>query len=80
MGKIKFWESYSDGSIFYDEESMREYAEENISDIDIYEAMDYFTKGELFEALNEETKIKIFDVAVEIYIKTFIREDEEEEE
>lgn len=76
--KNLIWESYLDGSIFYDEESMREYVEENIDNIDIYEAMDSFSKMEIFEALNEEKKLEILDRAVEIFIENFIKEEEEE--
>ena len=72
------WESYLDGSIFHDEESMREYAEENIDDIDICDAMYNFSNMEIFEALNEEKKLEIFDRAVEIFIESFIKEKEEE--
>lgn len=56
--KNLIWESYLDGSIFYDEESIREYAEENIDDIDICDAMCSFSKMEIFEALNEEKNQK----------------------
>lgn len=58
------WKSISDGSIFYDEKSMIEYAQEYIDDIDIYNAMDSFPKMEIFEALNEEKKLEIFERAV----------------
>ena len=77
--KNLIWESYVDGSIFYDEESMREYAEENIDDIDICDAMCSFSKMEIFEALNEEKKLEILDRAVEIFIENFIKEEEEEQ-
>lgn len=77
--KNLIWESTIDGSIFYDEESIIEYAQEHTDDIDICDAMDSFSKMELFEALNEETKMKVFDVAVENFIRDFIREYEEEE-
>lgn len=74
------WESTIDGSIFYDEESMIEYAQEHTDDIDICDAMDSFSKMEIFEALNEEKKLEILERAVEVFIENCIIEGEEDEE
>lgn len=74
------WESAIDGTIFEDEDSMIDYAHEQVDYVDIEDVMlTYFSTEEIFKALNDDKRLEIFDKAVEVFIENFIIKNEEEE-
>ena len=63
---VRKYEHLRDGSI-YDEEDVREVAEENITYDDLEEALDDFDFHWLWRNLTEEGRNELYDKAINIY-------------
>lgn len=79
MEKEIAWESTVDGTIFYDEDTMQEYIAEHVDIEDIEEAMQNFSLYDLYNHLDEEMKMEIFDLALQNVKENFILEIEEDD-
>ena len=71
------YEHLIDGSI-YDEEDVRDVAAENVTNDDLENALDFFDFHWLWQHLNEDGKMELYDKAINIYQEEYFCTVEEE--